>query len=122
MIRQSALASLLLLAMAGGCMAADWPPLPGSGFVSGRAANFADVKSGDAAFVLADNRKNIIGKPLPVQIPQYAIVKETNERAIVIQAEESNGMKIIGVRTIDGEFWTVLHDDLQWLGTELPQK
>lgn len=115
MIKMAALLSVLVFVTGGSCMASDWPPLPSKGFVTGRAATFADVKNGDAVFVAAV-KGIIIGKPLPVQIPQYAILRETAQRVIVIQAEEANGLKMIGVRTVDGKYAVVTDSDLQWLG------
>src|SRR5437870_10593264 len=96
--------SALGIAGAAGTAAAadlDWPVLPIHGFISGRPASQTDVKNGDAIFVASVGDK-IIGKPISIQIPQYARLKDTGARAIVVQAEEANGMKLFGVRTLEG--------------------
>jgi hypothetical protein len=44
----------------------DWPPLPSSGFISGRVAQRGDVDRGDALYVLENS------KPLAIVIPRTA--------------------------------------------------
>jgi hypothetical protein len=56
--------------------ASDWPPLPSKGFVAGRPAQKSDVENGDAVFVAAI-KNVVIGKPLPIPIPQYALLRDT---------------------------------------------
>jgi hypothetical protein len=99
----------------------EWPPLPSKGFVTGRPAHVSDVKNGDAVFVAAV-KDVVIGKPLPISIPQYALLHNNHERVIVVQAEEANGMKLIGVRGLDGKEAVVTDTDLELLGTEMPTK
>jgi hypothetical protein len=99
----------------------DWPPLPSKGFITGRPAQISDVKSGDAVFVAAV-KGVVIGKPLPISIPQYALLHNNHERVILVQAEEANGMKMFGVRGLDGKEAVVTETDLELLGTEMPTK
>lgn len=87
-------------ALAGG---QAWPDLPRTCYVSGRAATVADVKAGCAVFVASSNGK-LIGKPLNIEIPQYAIHvdKKTGKktRVIVIQAETAQGLKLVGYKDV----------------------
>ena len=110
-----------ILVLAGTSTAAntDWPPLPSQGFISGRPAQATDVQNGDAIFVAAVQGK-VIGKPLPIKIPQYAYVRDTHERVILVQAEDANGIKLFGVRGLDGKEAVVRDGDLELLGTQKP--
>jgi hypothetical protein len=99
--------------------ASDWPPLPSRGFVTGRAANQSDIVNGDAIFVAAV-KDVVIGKPLPIQIPQYALLRDTRERVIVVQAEEANGLRLVGIRHLDGKEAVVTEPELEFLGTRKP--
>jgi hypothetical protein len=99
--------------------ASDWPPLPVRGFVTGRAADQSDVANGDAVFV-ASVKNVIIGKPLPIQIPQYALLRDTRKRVIVVQAEEANGFRLIGIRGLDGQEAVVTEAELELLGIQKP--
>jgi len=112
------------------CMAAQagndaWPDLPQTCFVSGRAATVADVKAGCAVFVATSNGRPV-GKPLDIEIPQYAIHtdRKTGKKArvIVIQAEEAQGMKLVGYR-IAGTRRKVVDvlDSLVLLGADKPR-
>ncbi len=97
----------------------DWPPLPSRGFVTGRPAQASDVQNGDAVFVAAV-KNVVVGKPLPIAIPQYALLRDTNERVILVQAEDANGIKLFGVRGLDGKEAVVKEADLELLGTWKP--
>ena len=99
----------------------DWPTLPSTGFVTGRPAQKNDVANGDAVFVAAV-KDVVIGKPLPITIPQYALLRDTKERVILVQAEEANGMKLFGVRGLDGKEAVVTDADLELLGTQKPSQ
>jgi hypothetical protein len=99
----------------------DWPPLPSKGFITGRPAQKSDVKNGDAVFVAAV-KDVVVGKPLPVSIPQYALLRAKFERVILVQAEEANGIKLFGVRGLDGKEAVVTATDLELLGTQRPTK
>jgi hypothetical protein len=77
------------------------------------------LPNGDAVFVAAV-KDVIVGKPLPISIPQYALLRNTHERVILVQAEEANGIKLFGVRGLDGKEAVVQDTDLELLGTERP--
>src|SRR5271169_1106645 len=100
-----------------------WPPLPSTGFVSGRPATDEDVASGSAVFVLKQYG-TYFGKPLAVTIPQYAYWNKKGEQqpvpVIVIQAEQERNLKIFGIRDLVGKTATVKDTDLQLLGANPP--
>src|SRR5687768_13489998 len=69
--------SVLTLLFLGACTSAantenSWPVLPSSGFTAGRAATQADVTAGSAGFAIG-NGTDVVGTPLPIAIPQYAL-------------------------------------------------
>ena len=100
-----------------------WPELPKKGFVSGRPATPDDIDTGNAVFVLEAAGK-VIGKPLDITIPQYAyhVDKKTGKRTpgIIIQAEQAQGNKIVGMRTLSGTEIAGLLREYELLGTEQP--
>jgi hypothetical protein len=72
----------------------NWPPLPTTGFISGRPATDQDVTAGNAVFVLKAYG-SYFGKPMDVTIPQYAYFTKYGEKpvpVIVIQAEIGKGI------------------------------
>jgi hypothetical protein len=100
-----------------------WPPLPATGFISGRAATDQDVAAGNAVFVLKAYG-TYFGKPMDVVIPQYAYLTKRGEKpvpVIVVQAEVGGGIKLFGVRASDGDKSTARDYELQLLGTKPPQ-
>ena len=100
----------------------SWPPLPTTGFVSGRAATDKDVAEGNAVFVLRAYG-TAFGKPLDVVIPQYAYLIRNGQQklpVIVVQAEEGKGIKIFGIRDFNGTPATAKQSELQLLGTHPP--
>ena len=100
----------------------NWPPLPTTGFVSGRAATDRDVTEGNAVFALRAYGVPF-GKPLDIVIPQYAyLIKNGQQKTpvIVVQAEEGKGIKIFGIRDLDGKAATAKESELQLLGTHPP--
>ena len=100
-----------------------WPPLPTSGFTAGRPATDKDVADGNAVFVLRAYGI-AFGKPLDVTIPQYAYLTKRGAPpvpVIVVQAEQGRGIKIFGVRRLDGKTATAKDSELQLLGTQLPR-
>jgi len=99
--------------------ATEWPPLPASGFISGRAAQQDDIAKGNAVFVAIVNNVRV-GKPLAVAIPQYGRLRTTHEPVIVVQAEDTNGMKVYGVRGLDGHAQIVMASDVELLGRRKP--
>jgi hypothetical protein len=102
-------------------ISSDWPALPSKGFVTGRPAHIEDVNNGDAVFVAAVNGV-VIGKALATLIPQYALLRNTRERVVVVQAEEANGIRMFGVRGLDGKEAVVTEADLELLGPQIPAK
>ena len=119
-------ALLLALAMAAAASAqtaqVNWPPLPTKGFVSGRQATDEDVNAGNAVFVLKAYG-SYFGKPMDVTIPQYAYLIKAGEKpvpVIVVQAEIGKGIKLFGVRGLDGDKSTARDYELKLLGTKPP--
>ncbi len=100
----------------------NWPPLPTTGFISGRPATDQDVTAGNAVFVLKAYG-SYFGKPMDVTIPQYAYFTKYGEKpvpVIVIQAEFGKGIKLFGVRGLDGDKSTARDYELKLLGTKPP--
>ena len=99
----------------------EWPQLPKQGFISGRAAQVADVESGDAVFVAAIDGE-VIGRPMAVRIPQYVTVKgPPRVNGILVQAEEAQGVAMYGILTSDGQSLVALSADVELLGTRRPK-
>ena len=99
-------------------VAQNWPALPGRGFISGHPASEKDVSDGNAIFVLKANDLPI-GKPLQITIPQYAYLIEEGgkrTRVILVQAEEANGIKLFGIRDLEGQEAVAKETDVQLLG------
>jgi hypothetical protein len=100
----------------------SWPPLPTTGFISGRPATDKDVAEGNAVFALRAYGVPF-GKPLDVTIPQYAYLTKRGQQpiaVIVVQAELGKGLKIFGVRDLNGKTATAKESELQLLGTHSP--
>jgi hypothetical protein len=122
--RIAALLLALGVAMASSAQTApvNWPPLPTKGFVSGRPATDEDVTAGNAVFVLKAYG-TYFGKPMDITIPQYAYLTKAGEKpvpVIVIQAEIGKGIKLFGVRGLDGDKSTARDFELKLLGTKPP--
>jgi hypothetical protein len=100
--------------------AEKWPALPAKGFVTGRPAQPTDVDDGNAIFV-ASRQGKVVGKPLAIAIPQYAILTEPNLQVIVVQGEEVNGEQVFGVRDLAGGEYVVKAEHIQLLGTKKPK-
>jgi hypothetical protein len=102
-----------------------WPKLKGTKFIAGRPATDKDVNEGRAAFVLKSNGR-IIGQPLTIPLPQYAIHidAKTGHRTpcVLIQAEEAQGMKIGGCHVIaDGSWLAGLLSEFELWGSRVPK-
>ena len=100
----------------------NWPALPTTGFISGRPATDKDVADGNAVFVLRAYGI-AFGKALDVTIPQYAYLTKRGQQAvpvIVVQAEQGKGIRIFGLRGLDGKTATVKESELRLLGTRPP--
>jgi hypothetical protein len=100
-----------------------WPPLPKQGFIAGRTATRADVAAGRAVFS-AESSGVAAGKPLKIAIPQYAYYKEGDKRTpvIVVQAEEAQGLMLVGVRLANGKSLILPLKSIQLLGKTPPGK
>jgi hypothetical protein len=115
-------ALLCLLAGASEVAAHEWPPLPVTGFVSGRSATESDVAYRDAVFV-AKSGGAYIGRPLGIVIPQYAYLIERSGRKrpmIVVQAERANRMSLIGLRDLGGKEHVATLGEVELLGRKSP--
>ena len=100
----------------------SWPALPTTGFISGRPATDKDVADGNAVFVLRAYGI-AFGKPLDVTIPQYVYLTKRGQQAvpvIVVQAEQGKGIRIFGLRGLDGKTATARESELRLLGTRPP--
>jgi hypothetical protein len=100
----------------------NWPPLPTKGFVSGRPATDEDVAAGNAIFVLKAYG-TYFSKPMDIVIPQYAYMTKAGQKTvpvIVVQAEIGKGIKLFGVRGLDGDKSTARDFELKLLGTKPP--
>src|SRR5262249_42853436 len=113
------LLALCSVGISAAAAAAEWPPLPAQGFIKGRAAQQDDVAKGNAVFAAIVNGV-VVGKPLPIAIPQYAQLRSSHAPVIVLQAELANGLKVYGVRGLDGKNAVVSESDLELLGTKRP--
>lgn len=96
-----------------------WPPLPGSGFVAGRAATQADIDAGHALFLFGDGARSS-GEPLAIDIPQYALFDDEGiiTVVVVIQAESGEGRSQIGARKPDGTGLIGQLDQFKLVGTQ----
>ena len=115
------MAALLVLAATSAALAQAWPPLPTTGFITGRAATDKDVTDGNAVFVLKAYGI-YFGKPLDDAIPQYGYLTKGGKKVpvIVIQAEIGKGIKLYGVRGLDGDKSVARDYELQLLGVKPP--
>jgi hypothetical protein len=100
--------------------AEEWPPLPERGFISGRPAQIADVQAGNAVFVAAVDGQ-VIGRPIAVQIPQYVYAKgPPRTKGVLVQAEEANGIRMYGIKTLSGQDYIATEVEVELLGTHRP--
>ncbi|WP_434049057.1 hypothetical protein [Marinobacter salarius] len=97
----------------------QWPPLPETGFISGRAAEMQDVQAGNAVFVAAVNGVSI-GKSIDISIPQYALHIDQGLKTpvVIVQAESAQGQRIIGARQFDGSELVGTFVEFELLGSE----
>ena len=98
---------------------AEWPSLPTTGFLSGRPATQQDVSDGNALFV-AERAGKIIGVPLTIDIPQYAVHVDresgVRKRVILLQAERAEGIEMVGYRDLAGEHGIATLAEFELLG------
>jgi hypothetical protein len=127
--RESRLMCLMVLGIvstSGEATGVVWPELPKDCFVSARPATAADAKKGCAAFMIGQAGMSV-GKPLEIKIPQYAwhMDRATGKRTpvILIQAEESSGIKAVGYKEIDSAgLGAALLTEMILLGSEKPKQ
>jgi hypothetical protein len=93
-----------------------WPKLTGQQFLAGHAGTGADVASGKAVFAATD------GVPLHITIPQYAYFFEAGSKTpvVVVQAELSNGAKILGAVDSKGNEVIGTLPQFKLLGVQVP--
>jgi hypothetical protein len=117
----SKIMALVAFAIGTATMAAatEWPPPPSHGFITGRAAQKDDIAKGNAVFVAIVNGV-AVGKPLAIKIPQYALLRDAHQPVILVQAEEANGLRVYGVRGLNGQNSVVTESDVELLGTKRP--
>jgi hypothetical protein len=101
--------------------APPWPALPKHGFIAGRAATQQDVTDGNALFV-AEVGGRLVGRPLPITVPQYAFhIDQTTgarTRVIVLQAERAGSLEMIGYHAPDTNTYGVgTAPEFELLGT-----
>jgi hypothetical protein len=116
------LVTLFVILGVSAALAQAWPPLPTTGFVSGRPATDQDVAAGNALFVLKAHGV-YFGKPVAIVIPQYAYLLDKGDKpvpVIVIQAEQERSIKVFGVRGLDGDVFVVKEPELKLLGAQPP--
>jgi hypothetical protein len=91
-----------------------WRDIP---CVSGRLATEQDVKEGKAAFYLGGNRSEL--KPIKISLPACAIQHDAKSNkdipVILIQAEETPKIKVIGIRFLSGGNGVCTLEELQIL-------
>ena len=102
-----------------------WPDLNSCNFIAGRTATEQDIIEGKAAFLLKSGNE-ILGTPLEIEIPQYAlhINKNNNEETpgIIIQAEKADdGLELAGFVPVHSQapVTTLLHE-FRLLGKNKP--
>jgi hypothetical protein len=105
----------------------DWPELPARGFVVGRAATVEDIDLGEAIFCQQSGQENL-AKPWPVQIPQYALLRDENGAlipAVLVQAEahitDPEGEPIYGLRLMDGSEVVATGGEVELQGMAQPR-
>ena len=105
-----------------------WPEITEIKFISGRAATEKDINDGAAVFLLQSDGIPI-GKPINIQIPQYALHTDNDtgevSKVVVIQAEEvmTNGAKVVGAFAFKSRgFLAGLYEEFKFLGTNKPNE
>jgi hypothetical protein len=101
-----------------------WPDLTNIKYVSKRHAVESDI-SNDAAVFLLKSNGIYIGKPMSIDIPQYAIHTDgesgVKTNVIIIQAEEANGQQVLGALNIETNgFLAGLYGEFKLLGKQKP--
>ena len=99
-----------------------WPPLP-TDFVSGRPARPEDVAAGRAVFAGQTQPSGGI-RALQMEVPQYAYCEfnGTTFAGVIVQAENAQGMDIVGFRPYSREPFITLLRDCRLLGQTPPSR
>ena len=124
----AALVATLFLSTA---MANDWPPLPATGFITGRVATAEEAATGKAFFCAMVNGAPAKSTPIKIKIPQYAYYHQgsTKTQVIIMQAEtvqitqgsKTVTMSMVGARGPDGKGIIGLLANFELLGTTPPK-
>jgi hypothetical protein len=98
----------------------DWSNLKNIKCISGRAATESDVSEGSAVFVLKSD-DILVGRPLPITLPQYAYHIDSDENTkspcVLIQAEAAGGNEYGGCILIsDGSLLAGFINEFELLG------
>lgn len=115
---------LTFASLEGNAAEIHWPDLPRECFVSARPATVADIKKGCATFMIG-NTDTSAGTPLNIEIPQYAwhVDQKSGKKTpvILIQAEESSGIKAVGYKELDSHsLGAALLSEMILLGSNKP--
>ena len=100
----------------------SWPPLPRSGFVTGRLATEADIRHGDAVFLTTIDGKPS-GTPARIQVPQYALLNQENGKrqpVVVVQAETNERGTFLRMRDAAGQEYVARIAEVTLLGSTHP--
>jgi hypothetical protein len=105
----------------------DWPPLPETGFVTGRPATFRDLEAGDAVFVQRLNDQDVCSPTPNILVPQYVVWQSedgTEVPAILVQVEANASdplaAHMMGLRTLAGKDILALSSEVSLLGQSIP--
>jgi hypothetical protein len=103
----------------------QWPPLPSTGFIRGRAAGVDDVDTGTAVFCQQSDGDDL-ASPWPVEVPQYALWRDESGAEIptvLVQAEAhilDQGEAVLGLRLLDGSAVVATEGEVRLLGCQPP--
>lgn len=122
MIKQLISVFLGFSASTAGAVTDSWPELPRTGFITGRAAEEADIDRGDAVFVSRFGGV-LSGKPVGLQIPQFAYLigpDGVGTPVVVVQVEANEKGTFFGLRDADGNAYVATEHEVELLGSTHP--
>lgn len=110
--------SLFGVSQAGAADSVKWPLLSGVKHIKDRPATQKDVDAGNAVFAAVVKGQSV-GKPIKMTIPQYAfhIDGKTKKPVIIIQAEDAQGIKMVGAIDLAGESLAATLKEFELIGT-----